>query len=736
MNWDLPSVTYSSQEVPDAESVASSSVGRANQLQRQISAKFRQFLREWREDRTAETFEYRDRLMANYDQKEWKLVVDFNHVSKFDPKLGEELRLRPKVTLELFERSAKEVVAMNMMPRPKLEDMNEIQIQLKNYSRNAIHIRDLGSKNMNQLVCVPGIVISASRVMTKATRMTIQCSNCRACKQIVCNPGMGNAMIPRQCEYGSNADNNMNEKRCPLDPFVVVPDRCDFVDIQSLRLQEDPENIPTGEMPRRIQLSCDRKLVDRVKPGARINTIAIYSTIPAKKKGKDKGDASGMGVQIPYLRVIGIEEVNETRKKGTVLPEEEEHIREIARDPDLYNNLAKSIAPAIYGYDDIKKAVCCLMFGGSRKHLPGGARLRGDINVLLLGDPSCAKSAFLKFVHEIAPVAVYTSGKGSSAAGLTASVMRDPASGEFHLEGGAMVLADGGVVCIDEFDKMREQDRVAIHEAMEQQTISIAKAGITTILNSRTSVLAAANPIYGRYDIDKTTAENIDFQSTILSRFDLIFIIRDIKDLQKDKTLADHIINLHINMGMESAAQEGPISTEDMSKLVAFARHNIKPKLSIPAAEHLRNHYVRFRKEAKTRRDTSAIPITVRQLEAIVRISESLAKMELKEEATVDHVKEAVRLFQVATLAAAQTGEMGAGAGGGSPEFTEKVVRAEKYIQQRVMIGEAKQVSKLQKEATSRTGLDDRAVLAAITVMVRRGDLEFKNKRKKVYRRR
>lgn len=732
MNWDLPSVTYSSQEVPDAESVASSSVGRANQLQRKIAAKFRQFLREWRADRTAETFEYRDRLQANYDQKEWKLVVDFNHISKFDPNLGEELRCRPQVTLDIFERSAKEVVAMNMVPRPALDDMNDVQIQLKNYNRNAIHIRDLGSSNMNQLVCVPGIVISASRVETKATRMTIQCSSCRATKQIYCNPGMGNASIPRTCEF-SSADKN--EKRCPLDPFVVVPDRCDFVDIQSLRLQEDPENIPTGEMPRRIKLSCDRKLVDRVKPGARINAIAVYSTIPAKKRGKDKGDASGMGVQIPYLRVIGLEEVNATKKKGQVLPEEEEAIRELARDPNLYENLAKSIAPAIYGYEDIKKAVCVLMFGGTRKHLPGGARLRGDINVLLLGDPSCAKSAFLKFVHEIAPVAVYTSGKGSSAAGLTASVMRDPASGEFHLEGGAMVLADGGVVCIDEFDKMREQDRVAIHEAMEQQTISIAKAGITTILNSRTSVLAAANPIYGRYDIDKTTAENIDFQSTILSRFDLIFIIRDIKDLGKDKTLADHIIKLHINMGMETAAQEGPISTDDMSKLVAFARHNVHPKLSVPAAEHLRNHYVRFRKEAKTRRDTSAIPITVRQLEAIVRISESLAKMELKDEATVDHVKEAVRLFQVATLAAAQTGEMGMG-GANSPEFTEKVVRAEKYIQQRVMIGEAKQVSKLSKEATSRTGLDERAVLAAITVMVRRGDLEFKNKRKKVYRRR
>src|SRR3954462_14636358 len=188
-------------------------------------------------------------------------------------------------------------------------------------------------------------------------------------------------------------------------------------------------------------------------------------------------------------------------------------------------------------YLEIKKALLCQLFGGARKKLPDGMRLRGDINVLLLGDPSTAKSQFLKFVERVAPISVYTSGKGSSAAGLTASVLKDPSSSEFQLEGGAMVLADGGVVCIDEFDKMRSQDRVAIHEAMEQQTISIAKAGIPTILNARTSVLAAANPIFGRYDDMKTPGENIDFQTTILSRFDMIFIVKDEHNDQKDRIM-------------------------------------------------------------------------------------------------------------------------------------------------------------------------------------------------------
>merc|ERR1719510_1360751 len=221
-------------------------------------------------------------------------------------------------------------------------------------------------------------------------------------------------------------------------------------------------------------------------------------------------------------------------------------------------------------------------------------KLRGDINVLLLGDPSVAKSQFLKFVDKVAPIAVYTSGKGSSAAGLTASVVKEAGTGEFHLAAGAMVLADGGVVCIDEFDKMRESDRVAIHEAMEQQTISIAKAGITTILNSRASVLAAANPIFGRYDDARTTTENIDFETTILSRFDLIFIIRDIKDPRRDKRLANHIIGLH---GRDAGTQNivGPVDLKDLGKLVSFARHNIRPRLSAAGSAMLANHYVRFR---------------------------------------------------------------------------------------------------------------------------------------------
>ena len=292
------------------------------------------------------------------------------------------------------------------------------------------------------------------------------------------------------------------------------------------------------------------------------------------------GSASSMGFAMP-----------------NITEDDQERFEDMKKQPDIYEKIAKSIAPSIFGHPDIKKAVACLLFGGCAKRLPDGMRLRGDINVLLLGDPSVAKSQFLKFVDRVAPISVYTSGKGSSAAGLTASVIRDPSSGDFQLEGGAMVLADGGVVCIDEFDKMRPQDRVAIHEAMEQQTISIAKAGITTILNSRSSVLAAANPLFGRYDDLKHAAEQIDFQSSILSRFDSIFIVRDIREDGVDKAIASHVLGLHMHHQKEENAGDIPIDI--LRKYACYAKMKCQPKLSEEACHMLQNMYVTDRAQSK-----------------------------------------------------------------------------------------------------------------------------------------
>ena len=390
--------------------------------------------------------------------------------------------------------------------------------------------------------------------------------------------GFSGVTLPRTCGRARGPGDEQAD-RCPLDPYFVVHEKCRFVDQQVLKIQEAPDQVPVGELPRHILVSADRYLTNRVVPGTRCTVMGIF-TIYQSKGGK--GAASAVAIRNPYLRAVGIQsEVDHTAKGSLQFTEEEEQeFLELSRRKDLYQVFADCIAPSIYGNRDIKKAIACLLLGGSKKVLPDGMKLRGDINVLLLGDPGTEKAQLLKCVETVSPIAIYTSGKGAAAAGLTASVQRDTSTREFYLEGGAMVLADGGVVCIDEFDKMRDEDRVAIHEAMEQQTISIAKAGITTILNARTSVLAAANPIFGRYDDMKSPGENIDFQTTILSRFDMIFIVKDEHDRAKDERIARHVMGIH--MGGNRAGREresdqadgaqAEISVEKMRRYIAYCK--------------------------------------------------------------------------------------------------------------------------------------------------------------------
>jgi len=418
--------------------------------------------------------------------------------------------------------------------------------------------------------------------------------------------------------------------------------------------------------------------------------MGVFSIYNSQKNGKGSG---AVAIRNPYLRAVGIQtdlSHNQAGGMGMQFSEEEEQeFLELSRRPDLYSLVASCIAPSIYGNADIKKAITCLLLGGSKKILPDGMRLRGDINVLLLGDPGTAKSQLLKFVEKCAPIAIYTSGKGSSAAGLTASVQRDTSTREFYLEGGAMVLADGGVVCIDEFDKMRDEDRVAIHEAMEQQTISIAKAGITTILNARTSVLAAANPIFGRYDDLKTPGENIDFQTTILSRFDLIFIVRDDHDRNRDEMMAKHVMGIHMGgQGVQEQTQ-AEIPVEKLKRYISYAKSRCAPRMSSEAAEKLSSHFVSIRRQvAKAEQDAnlrSSIPITVRQLESLVRITEALAKIELAPIATEKHVDEAIRLFLGSTMDAVMSagGDTSALGMGGNRELVEEVHKVEDELRRR-----------------------------------------------------
>jgi len=470
-----------------------------------------------------------------------------------------------------------------------------------------------------------------------------------------------------------------------------------------------------------------------------------------------------------YLRVVGLQKDNDAHGQAvTFTPAEEEAFRALARHEDVYDILSRSIAPNISGsYTvDIKKALTCQLLGGSRKKLNDGVRLRGDINCLLLGDPSMAKSQFLKFISKVAPVGIYTSGKGSSAAGLTASVVRDQ-KGEFYLEGGAMVLADGGIVCIDEFDKMRSQDRVAIHEAMEQQTISVAKAGITTVLNSRSSVLAAANPVFGRYDDFKSASENIDLMTTILSRFDMIFLVRDVREEERDRLICQHVMGVHIDNSSTAAdtvadedgngtaadtpdaiaesvmrvarTGQGELDVPAMKKYIQYCKAKCSPRLSEEAGEVLTSSYVKIRddirKQAIAARgqsggddDTQAvIPITVRQLEALVRLSESLAKMRIDNTVRSEDITEALRLFKVSTMAAsaADQSQDNSYAAASVPN-REELERTESFLRSRLTVGSLVNRQKLIEEAAGQ-GYNAILVARSLSVLASRGELLERN---------
>ncbi|KAH9495781.1 DNA replication licensing factor mcm5-A [Bulinus truncatus] len=542
-----------------------------SQIDRQhIKRKLKQFIREFHEGNFS--YRYRDQLKRHYNLKQFWLEIDLDDVSSYDESLAEKLLKQPTEHLPLFEDAAKEVADEITRPRPEgEEEVEDIQVMLTSAS-NACGIRDLKSDQMSRLVKIPGIVIAASGIRSKAIRLAIQCRSCaNVINNIQVKPGLEGYALPRKCNT-----EQAGRPKCPVDPYFIIPDKCKCVDIQTLKLQEAPEDVPNGELPRHLQLYCDRYLCDRIVPGNRVTVMGVYSikktSRPTKRNNRDKVN---VGIRLPYFRIVGVKIDTEGtgRTAGNpVTPAEEEDFRRLAASPDIYETIAKSIAPSIFGGIDMKKAIACLLFGGSRKRLPDGLTRRGDINLLMLGDPGTAKSQLLKFVERCSPIAVYTSGKGSSAAGLTASVMRDPSTRGFVMEGGAMVLADGGVVCIDEFDKMREDDRVAIHEAMEQQTISIAKAGITTTLNSRCSVLAAANSVFGRWD-DTKGGENIDFMPTILSRFDMIFIVKDEHDENRDMTLAKHVMNVHLNALQNiEEIKEGEIPLNTLKKYIAYGR--------------------------------------------------------------------------------------------------------------------------------------------------------------------
>ncbi|EFA81776.1 MCM family protein [Heterostelium album PN500] len=681
-----------------------------------IQTKFLQFIREWKNQDNS--FIYRDQLSQRYNLEQYYLEVNLDHLDQFDSNLSYQVLNKPNEVIPLFENAAK-LAVKQMKFKIELKDINDIQVVFVN-SQDSTSIRSLKSNHIAKLIKISGIVVSASRTQPRPVLLVAKCRVCGHQLNINVSPGITLNPLPAICDEGQNKG-----LQCGNSPYHILSDRSKFVNQQLLKLQESPDTIPTGEMPRHIQLSLDRYLVEKVTPGTRISVLGVFGIYTGANVGKKREVAGSATIRTAYIRALGITSDTDKGGRYTVFftPKEEDQFRKFSKRPDLYQIMADSIAPSIYGHKDIKKAITCQLFGGSSKKLPDRMKLRGDINLLLLGDPGTAKSQLLKFVEKVAPISVYTSGKGSSAAGLTASVIREPSTGEFYLEGGAMVVADGGVVCIDEFDKMDVNDRVAIHEAMEQQTISIAKAGITTILNSRTSVLAAANPVYGRYDDMKSAGDNIDFQATILSRFDLIFVVRDPRIKERDQSIANHVIGIHMSGTSGNSSNELDINF--LKKYISFCRSRCSPRLSDDAIEALKNHYVSIRATVRQKQDedgqVSAIPITIRQLEAIVRISESLAKMSLSTTATNQHVMEAIRLFTISTYDAITTnnavGEQI------TPQLLQEVVNAENILKKRIPIGSKVGIRNLTSQLNGQ--LSPFAIRKALDILVKREEFDY-----------
>uniref|UniRef100_A0A7N6ADV4 DNA replication licensing factor MCM5 n=1 Tax=Anabas testudineus TaxID=64144 RepID=A0A7N6ADV4_ANATE len=662
-------------------------VDEGGQKRSQLKKRFREFLRQFRvgTDRTGFTYKYRDELKRHYTLGEYWVEVEMEDLASFDEDLSDCLYKLPTENLPLLEEAAKDVADEVTRPRPVGEEtVQDVQVMLKSDAHHA-SIRSLKSEQVSRLVKVHGIIISATAVRAKATKVCLQC---RGCRNVISNiplpPGLQGYALPRKCNT-----ENAGRVKCPVDPYFIIPDRCVCVDFQTLRLQESPDAVPHGEMPRHLQLYCDRYLCDRVVPGNRVTIMGIYSIkkmAAVKAKGKEKG--VGVGIRASYLRVVGIQVDTEGAGRGatgSVSPQEEEELRALAASPNVYESLARSVAPSIYGSDDLKKIW----------------------------------TLWLQCVNPLSCSQVYTSGKGSSAAGLTASVLRDPNTRGFIMEGGAMVLADGGVVCIDEFDKV--------------QTFP---AGITTTLNSRCSVLAAANSVFGRWD-DTKGEDNIDFMPTILSRFDMIFIIKDQHDQQRDMTLARHVMNVHLSAQTQTEGVEGEIPLTTFKKYIAYARAKCGPRLSAAAAEKLKNRYVVMRSGAREHeRETDkrpSIPITVRQLEAVVRIAESLAKMKLQAVAGEEEVDESLRLFQVSTLDAALSGSLSGVEGFTSQEDQEMISRIEKQLKRRFAIGSQVSEHSIVQDFTKQK-YPEHAIYKVLHLMLRRGELQHRMQRKVLYR--
>jgi replicative DNA helicase Mcm len=595
----------------------------------------------WEEFFTDDTLRHRILEIADMFPEERSLNVNFSELEEFDFELAEYFLNRSTKAILWAESEIRKVTP----PEKKVS----IHFRVKKIPKESrIEIRDLRSKHLGKFIACEGLVRKATEVRPRMVDAVFECVRCG---NIIKEQQDGLVFKePLECykEQGGCARTAASTK------FKLLNDISSYIDTQKIEIQESPEGRRGGAQPQRLVAYAEDDLTGIISPGDRIILNGTLRSIQ-KKNYPIKSTLFEI-----FIDINSVELEEHEFEDVLISVEDKERIQELSKDPDVYRKITASISPTIYGMTVEKEALALQLFGGVPKIMPDGTHIRGDIHIFLVGDPGTAKSQLLRYMSELAPRGIYASGKASSAAGLTAAAVKDEfGEGRWTLEAGALVLADGGVACIDELDKMTPQDRSSMHEAMEQQRISIAKAGITATLQSRCAVLGAANPKWGRFDTTQYLAQQINIPVALLSRFDLIFTITDAPDSEKDLLIAEHILKSHTLGGMQKYREETgqepdvdadtPTYTEPyldrdfFRKYVAYAKRVI-PVITNEASKTLRDYYTSIRKQGEP--EGASVPITARQLEAFVRLSEASARIRLSDKVTEDDAQRAVRIVE------------------------------------------------------------------------------------------